>query len=284
MKLFILTSSLLIFFYCAAGQKPVSEMEIKYNYTHDCRAKDATNIKGNKPTWTDTRFLTHEGRNQIVNEAWKNIWDYVEACGNDLGLNYVLTYESYKMFRDQNKYLKRSYISGHHLLGSYKSLTVRIDIDYVKIQEKVSVAGKNDFNFSEMKFDETGFVYNGAFYSSAKYKKPRPYTLEELESIDPIDVNPYEGDHFAGDSYQQINSRIVIYPLIFEMRGLYLESESDWAETPVEAVEFIILHELGHLSCHIQDRQKIFTGYFPKIECTEAACDYFATSVWRCQD
>jgi hypothetical protein len=81
---------------------------------------------------------------------------------------------------------------------------------------------------------------------------------------------------------------IIVYPMVFE-RGYFLmggetyTEEGPWAKSLIEALEYILLHELGHYESYVTTYAKTIRD-LKKMENSERMCDQFASSILRCYD
>ena len=86
---------------------------------------------------------------------------------------------------------------------------------------------------------------------------------------------------------QAFSFDIEIFPMIFESRELFIPSEDRYARNPVEAVQYLILHELGHAESFFTKNyvpnQYEYSSTTPReVFNSEEDAWYFAKSVMLC--
>jgi hypothetical protein len=115
------------------------------------------------------------------------------------------------------------------------------------------------------------------------------YFAEHEVRIHESDTTTYRNDpktiavhHVIGlDAY----TKLEVYPAVFERQQLWIKSESRWARTPVEAMAYVLLHELGHLEADLVNgfnKVRDPSVKFAPIDDTEDAAWQYAQSVMRC--
>jgi len=95
--------------------------------------------------------------------------------------------------------------------------------------------------------------------------------------------DPEEWDQM--ELHEWFKVRIEIFPAVFELGQFFMDDEIDseegpWAQSAEEAVEYIILHELGHFESYIASHAK--STEFGDRDNSETGANAFASSVLRC--
>jgi len=80
---------------------------------------------------------------------------------------------------------------------------------------------------------------------------------------------------------------IEIFPVLFQDHKLFMKSEvfskeGPWAGSALEAVEFLILHEMGHFESYIRQHIRVMPSRPSPLDEDEDTEDAFASSVFRC--
>lgn len=226
-----------------------------------------------RPQWQDDRIYTLAGRNAIIDEAFRKVKSHLERCAGDVAFYAALCLNKAdkldKWCQCQND---RRCITG----------------SWVFLRE--TQTDRPSFNV-----ETTGCI-----------RYVQVPALDELYAINYLaedfhkDVLGPSGNESVTGEHEEFRSTIEIYPEVFERgarSGYYMELEKNtpegpWAKSPVEAVEHLILHELGHLeyyiamekqSSNLKNMRRFNRHERMSRDDEEKFCDKFASSVWRCK-
>lgn len=232
-----------------------------------------------KPDWSyETRLRSLSGRKELVRIAAEKAINSLKKCGLDVGVNYVLgNFKdgcSDKQFRCGDigpTYLNRTWLqmceswNPPNRSKCWVSQTL-VTIGYKQVAPDINIFAENRLTekFSDVRIGPTHID-----------RTKLPVVKEQ----------------------EWFRSTIEIYPDVFEQGGYYMESEENsqegpWAKTPIEALEYIILHELGHLNYFLAHEAKGSMLQNPsafqveRMSRTEEEtyADKFASYVWRCKN
>lgn len=240
-------------------------------------------IKIEKYKKSDERIKTKKGRLDIIEEAFENIFQYgkyLEKCGNSVGLNYFINHEI-----SPQKYPS---ISGgidvfRNKSGGDGRVQLKISFGYDQIQRKHNVAATNKIEHSTIRYPENGYVLMVGGWFILPHQADGIFIPATQPDLKEWQESYGKGVYVTkGSTEFDYSSSITIYPLVFDSEGFYLEGEKTWAVDIVEAVEYLILHELGHLEAEFS--YSLNWNLYPKLGNKEENADDFAFSVWRCKD
>ncbi|WP_367389727.1 hypothetical protein [Lewinella sp. LCG006] len=273
------------------AQRTVAEYSLNTEREYNCLPEPSSDITSYLRR--DSRASTRSGRIQIINEAVHNIFlhgKYIERCGNDVGLNRFEWSEPYRQGFSLRLRANANYWNDERAKGE---AYINVVFKYDQIHREENVAGKINLTLNQIDYPESGKIYDCGSYSGGLFSD------DVLSStVDPGDEDAFyipnshrhkytvdcyaESDVHKGQSHTRIGIVITIYPLVFDGYGFYMEGENRWAEDMTEAVEYIVLHEFGHLEWHMYDKMN-FVSY-PYLDSGEVGADNFASSVWRCSE
>lgn len=223
----------------------------------------------------DYRIYTKSGRWKIIKEALKNIFvdgRYLEKCSYSVGLNL------FNLSISDNDYYGRldRYRNDY---GEISFASFNISFSYDQVQRKHNVAGQNEIEVSNITYPEDGYVYNVGYFDDEIFV-PKD-ALEEVKLYSESYGGWGDNSVNKNEMIIEYNSHIKFFPFLFESSGFYMEGEKRWAKDIIEAVEYVILHELGHLESKISNTIK--NNRYPELGTSEESADDFAFSVWRCK-
>lgn len=255
----------------ALGQEEVKMIKGTYpEVTHECEFIKSvdTHKYGDPPVWSDPRLTTLEGRQQIIAEACANVLKYIGCCYPDIAIGRILSLTDCEASKHWGNIMVGFGIRNLEIFSNPKrnnSGNSLLKVTYVQIQRLPNKGARSIYAGSYLHWPG-GYI---TCYTAIDYEKTGPVRSYQ---------NEYRCEYF--------HDLIEVFPAVFERGELFMESEvgsqeGPWAKTPAEALEYIILHELGHLESYIATHSEI--RQFDKIEDTEDECDIFASSVLRCQ-
>lgn len=196
---------------------------------------------GEPPMWHDVP-PTIAGRDSLVSEALEHVWEYLKECGTGVQFCNIPQRDKYNKGPDT----------------CFIAYTGRFKVNYVPIQREFHTYGRS---------------------TSSGVKKVYDFG-RKVGGLGPDD-HPHRWDireHFS--------SQIEIFPELFEAGRLFMDSEKDseegpWAQSALEAVEFVILHELGHYESYVSTHCKAASLF--QVKDSEEQANTFASSVLRCR-
>lgn len=217
--------------------------------------KDLTN-----PLWTDQKRWNKLSSKDL--DA-KNIWDK-ENWDN-------MHYKKAKTFLCRPKYIdftKADSVAAMILPGH----------NYAKYPEHydVQLAGNNQYGNASYKYcpiEDDGETSMWAHY----YRNPRYINLQSYREL----------KHSEQEMEIFYTLRLEIYPLVFDAGYFFIEPKQyepdrpPWAESLMEALVFIILHELAHFEIYAENNAKTISNSYIKMTDSENSCDAFAYSLLK---
>jgi len=200
-----------------------------------------TTIFGEPPLWHDVP-LTIAGRDSLASEALQDVWEYIKECGTGVQFCNIPQRDKYNRGPDT-------------CFIAYKG---RFEVNYAPIQREFHSYGRSSSSGAKKVYD---FGRKVAGLGSDDH--PHRWDIRE---------------HF--------NCQIEIFPELFEEGRLFMDSERDseegpWAQSALEAVEFVILHELGHFESYVSTHCKAASLF--EVKDSEEQANIFASSVLRCR-
>lgn len=242
------------------------------------------------PRWSDSRIWNSDGtanragRESIISEATTNAFMVLGKVGDQSWINqftmaepYQSSYHYFKIEYDENDN-NRKYLSYYTWIFGQKDFhkqKIKFDISYVPMNRTIQVAAKSQPFLAKYfgEYTEKNILTRNGEYQDFKY-------------CNEIDVNasiPNEGVGYRYRDYweyyglpktigvendlkcktcpicyrEEIIVKIEIYPEVFNRGKLCIPSEKQWAENCVDAMTYIILHELGHIESFISKKSKL---------------------------
>lgn len=258
---------------------PQAIAEHEREYPHEIRvfAKgDSIDFKrfGVPPIWTDCP-TTRKERIELVERAESNVLRMLQDCGKDVHVpRLVLSICAEHPNRDGE-------------LHRYVNIW-RPSVSYVAIQRNPDVLGRSSSRGSISK----SFERNGnrclTLANNLTFAKERSLNVSidawtAIFSADSIFGKPLP--FMVHNQSEQFHCDVEVFPMLFEEGHFFMVAEANspegpWARSALEAVEYVILHELGHYESYITRNCK--TVALPQVVDSEDAANYFASSVLRC--
>lgn len=183
------------------------------------------------------------------------------------------TYNVY--LRDDNIIRKRIKVG-----NGTRSLDLHVECTYVDIQEK---AGK--YAFTDIKKNVQSYP-KSACYCIRKYLCENFNASSQDECDEEASGSVSGPNHYffpEGFVEETVHATIQVYPELFNSSDFYMGGEANaqpWASTMQEALEYILLHEFGHIEETLVN--DITYGGKGDFGTQESDMDAFASSVLRC--
>lgn len=230
---------------------------------------------GEPPVWPDDwRRFNHEERKKAVLEAWKNVLGYLADCYPDIIIDRYsperTNWPRPLIYRPSVEYSKvqkdPDVAAAIEKKGRYDQWDEHHDVQFIIVGQVSGNVATVKYCFKTNEYMWRGAMNNPRITRAKSFT--RIYHSEEKEEI--------------------FGARIVVYPIVFErgyffMRGETYTEEGPWAKSLMEALEYILLHELGHYESYVTTHSKTIRN-LRKMDDSEKACDQFGSSVLRCND
>ena len=257
--------------------------------------------------FVDPRSATEQGRRAMTRESFYTGLYNLTYCYPDIKLGRIFGLDpalrtmlnrtgrfSYEeMLQSKNKYqyggsttysslMDDRWIRKHIKLGDGKrSIELLVECVYVDVQE---MEGK--YAFSDIKYDSDTYTTSSCYCI-------REYLCSNFEANSQAECNEEDVGLSTGPNHyffpkgfvaETVTARIKVYPLLFSSSDFYMGGEkntsSPKAANMVEALNYILLHELGHIEETLVN--KVGYGGRGDFGKTEEDMDAFASSVRRC--
>jgi len=230
---------------------------------HSCAKSDSIDYSryGAPPVWTDCP-MTHAEAEALVRQAWKEAKKMLDACGQD-----VLCRPGYiDVTSSEHPWWNKLYFDGDTAYDAHVKVPT---IFYCQIQRSPSAYARST---------NTGLREESIMtLDAAKCSNRQSYSLDVRRCGYPI-TGLVKREKFY--------TTIEIFPMLYEGGKLFMESEvgsqdGPWAQSALEATEYLILHELGHFESYISHHICNCANKPPIVDGSEDGANAFASSVFR---
>ena len=179
-----------------------------------------------------------------------------------------------------NGWDKFYYVKGHYVKGlrGQKDINFNLSVEYAENQRKSDVYAEVIVKGKSRTFPKGGcFNFLNGEYSCVD--EDFPSCSCDFGDRSRIRVN-------ATNSVQDIDAKILIYPLAFNSDSFYMPTEKHtsygaWAHSIEHALVFLILHEIGHIDYYIA-QHGIIDFDMESYSNGEDDCDQNASSILKC--
>jgi hypothetical protein len=230
------------------------------------------------PTWTDDRYKTVAGRKAILSEASVLVFKKLSRCGSS-GSETPLINMIPKCLDERGMPFAEcdiDIVGWNPGVPWTKAFFEQISLlaRYEPIQKRADTGARISPTFVET--DEGWWAqWPGSLTDD-------PHRVSESEAAKfEREYGPLSVDHRIR---MDAAAEIEVFPAVFEQGQLWIKSEKRWARTPVEAIAYVLLHELAHLDSEMAVRVHGVYGrwVFKEMDGSEDGAWQYAQSVMRC--
>ncbi len=291
-----------------------------YRTIHYCPLTDSTDIInsnsliqkfGKPPSWPDSaKCKDAQNREKAVQEAFSFVWKLLARCGRDTRV-YTNSTDFDKFVNKDNpdqvkKYFEELFqnpdnfqLRGPDEVEIFQpELTVhKPSIRYSRVQTRLDLYAFIDKQLQQIYAKPHKDIQYWVRYANGEMQRIRhcpgyesvgkesferrteSTRLKNASTLQSIDHNSNlkNEEEFAAD--------IIIYPLLFDRQYLFMEGEvekgnSPWAKNLLQALIYVILHEMAHYEFEVIKKSDIFN--YPDRQTfndSEKACGRWATSI-----
>ena len=273
-----------------------AQVPLASSWSHTSKHDHVLNNPDSAVAFTDTTLMaavrTRAGREQLSNDAFASVLSALVNCAPNVAIGELLGLQPYTekkrwisdfLEKDGDSYrvdLTDSDCIWHFSNDDVRHFEIKICLEYMAVQREDSVLASILTEHSYQSYPKEGCVdMSGEYWCEG--------TAEEDDCwcdgmYDPIQYRRV----YEGEVRERFGVTIQVFPLLFNSTAYYMPSEvrspeGPWARSLFEGMQYILLHELGHLEGEVikENRFKKFEG---GMGLEEWDCDAFASSVWRC--
>lgn len=244
---------------------------------HHARYNGGIKNESLSPDWNDSRINSLKGRIEIIKEAFKKCIVNLVKCGDSYASSLLRPNKTKPV--DGENYSKLSG-GGFVYFAPMKTFDELLRFGNAIWQHRYYDDGLNSFVADIIiKIDYVQVLKDMSY---ARSKASGRYSVtDRLDKTHAYKIGKDEDEHYSFE--------IEIFPPVFEDGKYFIETENRWAESPLEAIEYIILHELGHLEvyCSKKLQIKLLKDLHSPVMThdnsdEEEFADFFATSILSC--